>query len=191
MNIEIKRLSPELADDYVQFFDATPHDDLIDEHKCYCVCWCNEGYKDQDFSTAEKRRQFAYEYVRKNIIQGYLAYYEGKVVGWCNANTKANCIKCVAWRYLVDFVPVDEKKVKSIFCFTIAPEMKRKGIASKLLERVIKDAKEEGFEVVEAYPYKDNGYLSSDFGGYREMYNKGGFELFIDSEKGLVMRKYL
>lgn len=131
MNIEIKRLSPELADDYVQFFDATPHDDLIDEHKCYCVCWCNEEYKDQDFSTAEKRRQFAYEYVRKNIIQGYLAYYEGKVVGWCNANTKANCIKCVAWRYLVDF------------------------------------------------------------GGYREMYNKGGFELFIDSEKGLVMRKYL
>ena len=97
----------------------------------------------------------------------------------------------MAWRYLVDFVPVDEKKVKSIFCFTIAPEMKRKGIASKLLERVIKDAKEEGFEVVEAYPYKDNGYLSSDFRGYREMYNKGGFELFIDSEKGLVMRKYL
>lgn len=191
MNIEIKRLTPELADDYVHFFDITPHDNFIDEHKCYCVCWCNEEYKDQDFSTAKKRRQYAYEYVRNNKIQGYLAYYNGEVVGWCNANTKADCTKCVAWRFFSDYVPVDEKKIKSIFCFTIAPEMKRKGIATMLLNQVCEDAKKEGFEVVEAYPYQENGFQSSDFGGHAEMFRKLGFEVFVETQKGLVMRKYL
>ena len=37
MKFEIKKLTPELAEDYVHFFDVTPHDDFIDEHKCYCV----------------------------------------------------------------------------------------------------------------------------------------------------------
>ena len=39
MNIEIRKLIPDLAEEYVHFFDVTPHDDNIDEHKCYCVTW--------------------------------------------------------------------------------------------------------------------------------------------------------
>lgn len=35
--IEIRRLTPKLAKDYVNFFDVTPHDDNIDAHRCYCV----------------------------------------------------------------------------------------------------------------------------------------------------------
>ncbi|HHZ12063.1 MAG TPA: GNAT family N-acetyltransferase [Acholeplasmataceae bacterium] len=191
MGIEIKKLTPELAEDYIHFFDVTPHDDMIEEHKCYCVCWSNDDYAGKDLSTVEKRRRKAFEYVRGNNIQGYLAYVDGKVVGWCNANTKSECTKCAGWRVLMDYVPIDDKKVKSIFCFTIAPEMKRKGIATKLLERVCEDAKAEGFEVVEAYPYKDNGYQTSDYGGYVEMYKRAGFELFLATDKGPVMRKYL
>ena len=36
MAISIRRLVPD-AEDYVHFFDSTPHDDNVDEHKCYCV----------------------------------------------------------------------------------------------------------------------------------------------------------
>lgn len=191
MNIEIRKLTPELADDYVHFFDTTPHDDYIDEHKCYCVCWCSDDFAGKDFSTVEKRRKQAYEYVNNNKIQGYLAYCDGKVVGWCNANTKSECTKCVGWRFFMDHVPLDDKKVKSIFCFTVAPEMKRKGIATMLLERVCKDAQEEGFEILEAYPYREHSNQSSDFGGYIEMYKKCGFELYLDTGKGMIMRKHL
>jgi len=35
-------------------------------------------------------------------------------------------------------------KVKSIFCFAIAPEMRGKGIAKLLLERVCEDAESDG-----------------------------------------------
>ncbi|HHU56458.1 MAG TPA: GNAT family N-acetyltransferase [Acholeplasmataceae bacterium] len=191
MNIEIRKLMPEMVDDYVNFFDTTPHDDHIDKHKCYCVSWCSDDFLGKDFSTVEKRRKQAYEYVRSNKIQGYLAYYNGKVVGWCNANTKSECTKCAGWRAFMNYVPLDDKKVKSIFCFTIAPEMKRKGVATSLLKRVCDDAKQEGFEFVEAYPYKEEGYQSSNYGGYVKMYEKLGFKIFLDTSKGLIMRKNL
>lgn len=195
MAIEIHKLMPEHADDYVHFFDVTPHDDNVDENKCYCVCWCNDDYKNKDLSTAEKRRECAFEYVKGNNVQGYLAYRDDVVVGWCNTNTKADCLKCASWQRFMDYVPLEEPgtdiKVKSIFCFMIAPEMKRQGIATQFLERVCKDAAEDGFDFVEAYPYKESSYQSSDFGGHFELYNKMGFYVLKETQQGLVMRKQL
>jgi GNAT superfamily N-acetyltransferase len=195
MAIEIRKLMPEHADDYVHFFDITPHDDNVDENKCYCVCWCNDDYKSKDLSTAEKRRECAFQYVKGNNVQGYLAYRDDVVVGWCNANTKADCLKCASWQRFMDYVPLEESgadiKVKSIFCFMIAPEMKRQGIATQFLERVCKDAAEDGFDFVEAYPYKESSYQSSDFGGHFELYKKMGFYVSKETQQGLVMRKQL
>jgi ribosomal protein S18 acetylase RimI-like enzyme len=193
MAIEIRKLIPDLAEDYVHFFDTTPHDTEVDEHKCYCVCWSTDDYEGKDFSTVEKRRKWAFQYVKSNHIQGYLAYSGDVVVGWCNANTKLDCLKCASWRRFMSYVPLVESntsiKVKSIFCFVIAPEMKRKGIATLLLERVCKDAIQDGFDFLEAYPYKESSYQSSDFGGHFEMYRKSGFHVSFEAEQGLVMRK--
>jgi GNAT superfamily N-acetyltransferase len=195
MDIEIRKLTPSLAEDYVHFFDITSHDNNVEEHKCYCVCWCNDDYKNKDLSTAENRRMCALEYVKGNNIQGYLAYSDDEVVGWCNANTKSDCLKCASWRRVMAYVPLEKSdtglKVKSIFCFVIAPEMKRQGIATLLLERVCKDAAWQGFDVVEAYPYKESSYQSSNFGGHYEMYQKAGFHVSIETDQGLVMRKQL
>ncbi len=194
-DLVIKKLTPEYAEDYVHFFDTTEHDDNIPEHKCYCVCWCNDDYEGKDFSSAEKRRKAAVDYIKGNNIQGYLAFYEGQIIGWCNANTKADCLKCASWRRFMSYVPLEdtnsEVKVKSVFCFVIAPEMKRKGIATRLLEHVCQEAKLDGFDYVECYPYKESSYQSSDFGGHYEMYLKNGFIVSNEARQGLVMRKYL
>ncbi len=195
MDIAIRELTPDLAEDYVNFFDTTPHDDNVEEHKCYCVCWCDDDYNGQDFSTAKKRREYALKYVKNNNIQGYLAYCGDKIVGWCNANIKSNCLKCASWQRFMNYVPLETSgttiKVKSIFCFVIAPEMQRKGIATLLLDRICKDAVQDGFDFVEAYPYKESSYQSSDFGGHYEMYKKHGFYVSREAEQGLVMRKRL
>ncbi len=196
MNIEIRQLTPELVDDYIHFFDTTPHADQKEDHKCYCVWWCNDDSEGKDFtSSLEKRRDYAIQYVRGNNIQGYLAYNDECVVGWCNTNTKSDCLKCYCWRRFMGSIPVDEGsqgiRVKSIFCFAIAPEMKRKGISSLFLERVCQDAKQDGFDFVEAYPNKAFIDDAEDFMGPVGLFEKSGFTVFYETNNKFVMRKPL
>ena len=196
MKIEIKKLTPDLAEDYIHFFDVTPHDKYVDEHKCYCVCWCSADHRiETDYSTAEKRRILAAQYINDGIIQGYLAYHEDKVVGWCNANIKTDCLYCISWmRFMqsVSDIEIDpHNKVKSVFCFVIAPNMQRKGIATQLLECVCEDAANDGFDYVEAYPRKEFIGVSSDFMGHVKMYEKFGFTETAEYDDVVVMRKAL
>lgn len=82
-------------------------------------------------------------------------------------------------------------KVKSIFCFTIAPEMRRKGIATQLLKRVCLDATQESFDFVEAYPNKEFINEAEDFMGPAEVYKKSGFIVQYETDRQIVMRKQL
>lgn len=196
MSIEIRKLTPNLVEDYVRFFDTTSHADNKDEHKCYCVWWCNDDYEGKDFtSSIEVRRRYAIQYVKGNNIQGYLAYCDDEVVGWCNANTKADCLKCYCWRRFMGSVSTEESnpdiKVKSVFCFAIAPEMRRKGIAKLFLERVCQDAAQDGFDFVEAYPNKEFINEAEDFMGPVQVYMKSGFTVHYETDRQFVMRKYL
>lgn len=196
MNVEIKRLTPDLAEDYVHYFDITPHDKYVDEHKCYCVCWCSADHRiETDYSTAEKRRALAAQYVKDGTLQGYLAYHEDQVVGWCNANTKSECLYCISWlRFMqsVGDIGIEPgSKVKSVFCFVIAPSMQRKGIATRLLERVCEDAAVDGFDYVEAYPRNKFDNVSSDFMGHVAMYEKCGFSKTAECDDVVVVRRAL
>ena len=195
MNIEIRKLSPELAADYVHFFDTTSHATGKEEHKCYCVWWCSDDSEDKDLSTVEKRRNLALEYIKSNNIQGYLAYDNDRVVGWCNANTKSECLKCYCWKRFMGNILLEDiekkKKVKSIFCFAIAPEMRGKGIAGLLLERVCKDAKEDGFDYVEGYPNKTFVNTAEDYMGPIELFYKYRFEEAYEADDKVVMRRRL
>lgn len=200
MNIEIAKLTPELAEDYVHFFDVTPHSEKpdSDECKCYCVWWCND---DQDVNnidhllSKEKRRNYAIQKIKENKIQGYLAYDGGKVVGWCNANTKTDCLKCYCWRRFMSAVPTEELvsgiRVKSIFCFLVAPEYRRKGITKLLLERVCQDAADDGFDFIEAYPQKEYINEAIDYMGPVGLFNKYGFTIHGETEDKFIMRKPL
>ncbi len=193
MNIVIKKLTPDMAEDYVRFFDNTPHNKKW-HTKCYCVCWCGNEPEGIDCSTEDKRRAIAFQFVKNGNLQGYLAYSGGQVVGWCNANTKSDCIAGRFWQYLMGAVPTDEtsdRKVKSVFCFTIAPTMRRKGIATQLLERVSIDAGREGFDFVEVYPNKIVTAESENHGGFTGMYKKLGFTVHEELESMYVMRKEL
>ena len=199
MNIEIRKLTPDLAEDYAHFFDVTPHDDhtIKDELPCYCVTWrtddtyaCDEnGNWNHLFMTREERRERAIQFIKAGSLQGYLAYNGDKIVGWCSAN--GDCRGCVD--YLRSFWPIAEHRadvrVKSIFCFVIAPETQRKGVATRLVERICKDAADDGFDFVEAYTSVN--YEAFDFRGPLAMYEKCGFEKYAERDGKVVMRKTL
>jgi GNAT superfamily N-acetyltransferase len=190
MNIEIRKLTPDLVEDYVTFFDTTPHNEKY-KIKCYCIYWRNDDHKG--------KRDYSIQGVKGSHIQGYIAYYDGKAVEWCNANTKSDCLKCLGWglinRKRKGYIPTEdansEINIKSIFCFVIAPKMRRQGIASLLLARVCQDAAEDGFDFVEVYPDKEITDKSEDHMGYADMYKKMGFTVYHETNRKLVMRKPL
>jgi ribosomal protein S18 acetylase RimI-like enzyme len=171
-----------------QLFNNTPHN-LKWNMKCYCVCWASNVPDGFDVRPEEA---IALQFVKNGNLQGYLAYSDGEIIGWCNANTKAECQNSLGWQWGLKSVPIDDAKVvKSIFCYTIAPEFQRKGIATQLLERVCKDAAEDGFDFVEVYPNKTVTAESENHGGFAEMYKRLGFTVYAELENICVMRKEL
>ena len=99
---------------------------------------------------AAYNRKHAVSHIKDGIMQGYLAYSEGKVVGWCNANDT----KVFHGSINIDMDwEESNKKAKSIVCFCISPELRGKGIASWLLEKICSDAADDGYEYIEAYPF--------------------------------------
>ena len=82
-------------------------------------------------------------------------------------------------------VPAEELvsgiRMKSIFCFLVAPEFRRKGITKLLLERVCEDAVADGFDFVEAYPLKEYINEAKDFMGPVGLFKKYG--LFMGKQK--------
>jgi ribosomal protein S18 acetylase RimI-like enzyme len=189
INIEIKALSKELVDDYLEFFDNIAFSD----HKEWSYCYCATPYFDK--SSIEKfismgkenLRDEAKALINENILQGYLAYEENNVIGWCNCGNKIN------YKHLRNELwDINDKnfKIKSIVCFTIAPDMRGKGIATRLLDRICSDVKEEPFSCLEAYPIKGEGNCFAHYGGPYKLYENKGFNVYKEFEKDMIVRKY-
>ena len=208
--ITIKRLMPDLLEDYLDFFDYRAFSDGSPFYPCYCSAFnmSRERIQDEFFRQAEINgggsdgwkkalRDSAIRMVMDGEIQGYLAYDGKMAVGWCNANDRLNY--CRIGEFDLSAVPPDEPcddcerkgQVKSIVCFEISPEYRGKGIATKLLEAVCQDALSEGYSYLEAYPVEDEGLQGLAFTGPRRLYEKADFRIISRKGNTLVMRKQL
>lgn len=195
IEITILKLTPDRLDDYLYFFENVAHTDNKEWDRCYCVNFCSDNNIEiaDLLRDANQRREYAIKCVNEGIVQGYLAYYEGQVIGWCNTNDRADCLRCFGWQIISGNSKTieDNKKVKSIFCFTVAPAMRGKHVATALLEQVIQDASQEGYDFIESYPNKTESDMYYNFVGPMELYKKFGFEQYRETENRLVLRKKL
>lgn len=210
MEIEIKALTPELENDYFDFFDNRAFSDDSPYYPCYCNAFnmSKEQIAEEIFEKSKeyggekddlKRalRECAVKMVRAGRIRGYLAFADGKAVGWCNANDRLSYFR--VGEFDTDDIILDEApenslrhgQIKSVVCFEIAPDYRGKGIATKLLERVCADALADGYEAVEVYPAKQTENVTLAFTGTVHLYEKAGFIPFAEKGKTLVMRKDL
>lgn len=197
MNIQIKRLSPELINDYLDYFDNVAFTDNKEWADCYCV-----HYHMNDKLEAEQKeytasggkcfgRELAIKLIKAGALQGYLAYSDGSVVGWCNTNDRGSFDRLRKENRPELWEKVDcTEKAKLIVCYSIAPNMRRKGIATELLGRVCKDASEEGYTYVEAYPGKAKSNIQRNYHGPYSLYEKCGFTLYKDLNDESIVRKY-
>lgn len=201
MSIEIKPLAPSLMEDYFDFFDNRAFTDHAEWSFCYCTFFhmnkdlersVEETVKADGGPDALRRalRDTARTFVEQGVISGYLAYADGVPVGWCNANAKASYSR-------LDYNPEvsetmrgeGDDRVKAITCFTIAPEYRGQGIAAALLNRAVRDARQEGYAAVEGYPRLHDHREPFDYYGPIRMFENAGFVRAAEMGQVVVMRK--
>jgi len=195
MNIIIKPLTPELAEDYFDFFENRAFTDNS-PYRCYCQMY--QMSKEQAKVACENAdgldggqisRKAAEQQIEAGILRGYLAFVDSVAVGWCNANDRANfpIEPCTDTHF---YAPA-EKREKAVVCFEIAPEYRGKGVATALLQQVIADAKVEGYIAIVSFPVIRNERYEWDCTGPVRLYEKVGFVKVEERVKFAVMRKEL
>ena len=178
----IKEMKPEHKSDWFDFFDNRAFADHEDWKGCYCTGPFTPRMKEYE-NANRKRREYATWLVEKGIMRGYLAFDHGKVVGWCNVNDKSAFSK-------YNNIQTDEENVISITCFVVQKEHRGKGIAQKILDKIIEDAKLNHKKIIEAYPRRNSRTEFGSFHGPYSMYEKNGFKL--EEVRGVkVVRRYL
>ncbi len=190
----IKKLTGELKNDYLDFFDNRAFSDGNPNGPCYCTSpnQDEETIKQmvsefQANGVKETIRKYAVEMLDKGEINGYLAFDDGMSIGWCNAADIDS---------YEGFVPEFARENKcgktvAIVCFEIAPGYRGQGIASAFIERVCVDAKEKGYVAVEGYAKILEAQDEYDFTGPIHLYEKAGFSQIIEQNGIAIMRKLL
>ncbi len=193
-DIIIKKMTYELKDDYLDFFDHRAFSDGNPNGPCYCTSpnQDEETIKQmvsefQENGVKETIRKYAEEMLDKGKINGYLVFDDGLSIGWCNA-ADIDSYK----GFVPDFARENKcGKTVAIVCFEIAPGYRGKGVASALIERVCADAKTDGYAAVEGYAKIIEHRDEYDFTGPLHLYEKAGFSRIIEQNGIAVMRKLL
>ncbi len=73
----------------------------------------------------------------------------------------------------------------------MAADYRGKGVSTALFQRVIDDAKKDGYDYIEAYPNKEQTDMYYNYVGPLGLYKKLGFEPYTETKWRLVMRKKL
>lgn len=195
MDLIIKELTPELSIDYFDFFETRAFTDES-PYRCYCQIYQMskeqqkeemDNFKGDDYGLLAKT--IAEKQIKSGMLCGYLAYVDGKSVGWCNANDRANFPNDPCCDVLFHFT-VPQCEI-AVVCFEIAPNYRGRGIATALLNRVILDAKAKGFSSVVGFPVERNERYEWDCAGPIRLYEKAGFKKISKHGDVIIMKKNL
>lgn len=173
-------------DDWLRFFD---HDGFAGKPE-WAACYCLEPHLPATPEEPERAWRDTREAVcgrlRAGTTFGYLAYVEGRPVGWVNASLRSH----YGLFRLAERGGPEPQSVIGVSCFVIAPPYRRHGVASALLDRVIADAAARGAAWIEGYPHNQpEATDAGHFRGPRSMYEARGFRPVEVQGSYTVMRR--
>lgn len=139
---------------------------------------------DFDERTKEQNRGSRSDLLRSGKANGLVAYRLGRVVGWCHAAPKAE---------LLNIPTGPEREVGAIVCFVVAPDARRQGIATALLDAALTQLRERGMRAVEAYPRTADADATAQslYPGPMAMYRRAGFEVVRENDGFTIVRRSL
>lgn len=185
----VRRLDPSLLDDWLDFFDREAFADNPDWSGCYCQ-WFHADHEGEDWEsrTADDNRRASIRMIGAGQLRGYLAYLDGRPVGWCQAAPRL-LIPNIAND--ADLAAKDEDEVGSIVCFVVASAFRRQGVAALLLEAACAGFREEGLRIAEAYPSLTASGDAPNYHGPLALYLRAGFKPHRRLDTVMIVRREL
>ncbi len=130
--------------------------------------------------------------VKRNEIPGLLAYAAGKPVGWISLGPRPVYSRIERSPL---FKPLDEKLVWSVVCFFIHRDFRNQGVGRSLLNAAADYARQQGAQILEAYPVDTKGKRvdpAAIFWGTYQLFVKAGFrEVARRKQRRPMMQKQL
>ena len=181
--VAIRPVTPDQHDAVMHYFDMVAYADNPNWSKCFCMERLVEDY---DSRTKAQNRTARSELILSAKANGLVAYRLGRVVGWCHAAPKSELVSVQGER---------AADVGAIVCFVVAPDQRRQGIATQLLDAALEHLRSRGMKAAEAYPRLGEvdpaKWVWSQYVGPLSMYVKAGFEVVERNEDFCVVRKRL
>jgi GNAT superfamily N-acetyltransferase len=182
-DVTVRPVSPDQHDAVMHYFDMVAYADNPNWSKCYCAERLVENYESR---TKEQNRAFRSQLIQSAKANGLVAYRFGRVVGWCHAAPKTE---------LLHIEGTSDPAVGAIVCFVVAPDQRRQGVATALLEAAVEHLRKRGMRAAEAYPWLGEieapRWAQSMYVGPLSMYVKAGFAIEEQHEDFAVVRKAL
>jgi GNAT superfamily N-acetyltransferase len=169
--LAIKPLTLEAWDDFEALFrEHGP------QNGCWCMYWrtarseCQRGF-------GEGNRQALHAIVAGGKVPGILAYEGGRAIAWRSIGPREDYPVLERSRTLKR---VDDRPVWSIACFFVSKPYRRQGMMEQLLRAALGYARDQGAEIVEAYPLRTEitKLLPYErYMGIRSTFERVGFEV--------------
>lgn len=184
-HITVEPLTPALRETYLDYFDT----DAVADNAGWAGCYCYFPHADHaarkwNVRSSAENRSAAASMLESGTMHGYLAFAEGRPIGWCSANTRDIYT-------IFDSDPRDQSAIGVVACFVVAESHRGQGVARALLESAIAGFREQGIETVEAFPLEEAETAASNHFGPLSMYQRAGFKVVGKDGKNLVVRKSL
>ncbi len=185
-SIEVRALRPELREDWLAFFEG----DAFADNPKWASCFCFFPHAPHDREewhsrTGDQNRAASERAISSGGMRGYLAYVDGKVVGWCNANDLTR------YTHLDDPGAGPEGHAGAIACFVVAKPYRRTGVARALLDAACEGLRKAGYRTVEAYPRTDATTEAENHTGPLALYLAAGFTAQGEVDGDTIVRKAL
>ena len=185
-NVTVQPVTEDRIDDWLRFFDHEAFAGNPDWAACYCLEPHVPATPELPERAWRDTRAAVRERFRGGTTFGYLAYVDDRSAGWVNASFRSD----YGLFRLVGIGTPEAGSVIGVSCFIVAPPFRRHGVASALLERVIRDASARGAAWIEGYPHnKPEASDAGHFRGPRSMYETRGFQQVEVHEQFTVMRR--
>jgi predicted GNAT family acetyltransferase len=134
---------------------------------CWCMVW-RANPEESRHTDGKSRKGFIRKRIIAGIPVGILGYKDREPIAWCSIAPKET------YRNLTGKAATRRENAWSLACFFIKREFRKQGLVPQLIGAAIKYAKQNGAQVVEAYPVEHDS-PSYRFMGQVDTFTEIGF----------------